>query len=75
VNYRETERYVNRIEDWIQPRKDSLHVKSTYSYFGNNEGFTRAYLANGWADDEGARKVRKMLREGLPDLPGLKIRL
>ena len=75
VNYREAERYVNRIEEWIQPRKDSLHVKSTYSYFGNNEAMTRAYLANGWADDEGARKVRKMLREGLPELPGLKLHL
>src|SRR5262245_21915321 len=75
VNYRESERYVNRIEEWIQPRKDSLHVKSTYSYFGNNEAMTRAYLAAGWADDEGARKVRKMLREGLPELPGLKLHL
>ena len=75
VNYRETERYVNRIEEWIQPRQDSLHVKSTYSYFGNNEAMTRAYLANGWADDEGATKVRKMLRDGLPQLPGLKLHL
>jgi HAE1 family hydrophobic/amphiphilic exporter-1 len=75
VNYRETEKYVNRIEEWIQPRKDSLHVKSIYSYFGNNEAFTRAYLADGWADDEGAQKVRKVLRAGLPELPGAKIRM
>jgi len=75
VNYRETEKYVNRIEEWIQPRKDTLHVKSIYSYFGNNEAFTRAYLADGWADDEGAQKVRKMLRAGLPELPGAKIRM
>ena len=75
VNYREAERYVNRVEEWIQPRQDSLHVKSTYSYFGNNEAMTRAYLANGWADDEGARKVRKTLREGLPELPGLTLHL
>ena len=75
VNYREAERYVDRVEDWIQPRKDSLHVKSTYSYFANNEAMTRAYLASGWADDEGARKVRAMLRQGLPGLPGLKLHL
>jgi HAE1 family hydrophobic/amphiphilic exporter-1 len=75
VNYRQAEKYVTRIEDWIEPRKDSLHVKSTYSYFGNNTAITRAYLADGWADDEGAGKVRKLLRAGLPELPGLKLRL
>ncbi|HET9327358.1 MAG TPA: efflux RND transporter permease subunit [Candidatus Eisenbacteria bacterium] len=75
LNYREVERYVTAIETWIQARKESLHVKSTYSYFGNNEAFTRAYLADGWADDEGAQKVRKMLRDGLPQLPGTTLRL
>ena len=47
LNYREVERYVTKIEDWILARKDSLHVKSTYSYFTNNYAFTRAYLADG----------------------------
>jgi len=75
INYRETEKYVTRIENWIQARKDSLHVKSTYSWFGNNEAMTRAYLVDGFADDEGAQKVRKLLREGLPQLPGLKLRM
>jgi HAE1 family hydrophobic/amphiphilic exporter-1 len=75
LNHREVERYVAAIETWIHERKDSLHVKSTYSYFANNEAFTRAYLADGWADDEGAQKVRKMLRERLPQLPGLAVRM
>jgi hypothetical protein len=69
LNYREVERYVTRVEEWIQARKDSLHVKSPTTYFGNNEAITRAYLAPGWADDEGAQTVRKMLRAGLPELP------
>ena len=75
LNYREVERYVSRVEDWIQDRRDSLHVKSTYSYFTNNMAITRAYLAAGWADDDGAQQVRKMLRDGLPSLPGLKLSL
>jgi HAE1 family hydrophobic/amphiphilic exporter-1 len=73
VNYHETERYVSAIENWILARKDSLHVKSTYSYYGNNEAFTRAYLASGWTNDDGAQKVRKMMRGRLPELPGLKL--
>ena len=75
VNHRESERYVTRVEDWIQARKESLHVKSTYSWFGNNDAVTRAYLADGFADDEGAKKVRDLLRAGLPELPGVKLRL
>jgi len=74
-NHQEVERYVTRIEDWIQARKESLNVKSTYSYFTNNEAFTRAYLVAGRADNDGATALRKKLREGLPPLPGLKLRL
>ncbi|HKA23935.1 MAG TPA: efflux RND transporter permease subunit [Candidatus Eisenbacteria bacterium] len=75
VNYREAEKYCTKVEDWIQARKDSLHVKSTYSYFGNNQAFTRAYLAKGYADDEGATELRKRLREELPPIAGAKLTL
>ena len=75
LNYREIERYVTRVEDWIHARKGSLHVKSTYSYFTNNYAVTRAYLVDGRANDEGARVLRQALRSGLPELPGLKLRL
>jgi len=75
VNYREAEKYCTKVENWILARKDSLHVKSTYSYFGNNVAFTRAYLAKGYADDEGAAELRKKLRSGLPSLAGAKLQL
>ena len=75
LNHREVEKYVTRIESWLQARKDSLHIKSTYSYFTNNSAFTRAYLATGYQHDEGAETLRKSLRGRLPELPGLKIRL
>ena len=75
LNYREIERYVTRVEDWLHARKDSLNVKSTYSYYANNYAATRAYLEEGRANDEGARVLREALRRGLPQLPGLKLRL
>jgi HAE1 family hydrophobic/amphiphilic exporter-1 len=75
LNRHETERYVTAVEGWIQARKDSLHVKSTYSYFSDNVAMTRAYLLGRWADDQGAKVVRDMLRKGLPELPGVKLRL
>ncbi len=75
LNHREVERYVDRVEEWILPRRDSLQVKSTYTYYSNNYAVTRAYLADAKANDEGARVLRKALRAGLPALPGLKLRL
>jgi HAE1 family hydrophobic/amphiphilic exporter-1 len=74
LNYREVERYVTQVEGWILAHRDSLHVKSTYSYFTHNFAFTRAYLASGYADDEGAAIVRKALRARLPQLPGTKLK-
>ena len=75
LNYREVEKYVNRVEGWIQARKDSLHVKSIYTYYTNNSATTRAYLAEGHANDDGAGALRRALRERLPALPALKLRL
>lgn len=75
VHYLEAEKYVSRVEDWIAGRQDSLHIKSTYSFFTNNFAVTRAYLASGFADDEGSEKVRKMMRQGLPEMPGAKVKV
>ena len=75
LNYREVEKYVTRVEDAIAARQDSVHVKSTYSYFTHNQAFTRAYLADGYADHEGSEVVRKLVRRILPELPGVKIKV
>src|SRR5678815_5675167 len=75
LNQHEVEKYVSKVEGWILARKDSLHVKSTYSFFTHNYAFTRAYLVSGYADDHGAEVVRKLLRKGLPELPGTKIKI
>jgi hydrophobic/amphiphilic exporter-1 (mainly G- bacteria), HAE1 family len=74
LNHTEVERVVAKVERWITARKDSLHLKYTYSYFTNNQAFTRAYLLPTFANDEGASKVRKLLRERLPDFAGVKLK-
>jgi len=75
LNKDEVEKVVTRVEHWIRARRDSLHVKSTYSYFAGNTAFTRAYLQRGWADSEGAEELRKRLRAQLPELAGVTVRL
>ncbi|HEY2953765.1 MAG TPA: efflux RND transporter permease subunit [Candidatus Eisenbacteria bacterium] len=74
LNHGEVERVVAKMERWMTARKDSLHLKYTYSYFTNNYAFTRAYMLPAYANDEGASKVRKLLRERLPELAGVKIK-
>jgi HAE1 family hydrophobic/amphiphilic exporter-1 len=75
LNYREVEKYVTKVEDWILSRKDSLHVKSTYSYFTHKYAFTRAYLVDTHADNEGADEVKKLLHDRVPELPGVKLKI
>src|SRR5438094_172135 len=62
LNHREVERLVAKVERWMGARKDSLHLKSTYSYFTNNFAFTRGYLIPTYQNDEGSSKVKKRLR-------------
>ncbi len=75
LNYREVEKYVTKLENWLQERKDSLHVKSTYSFFTHKFAFTRAYLTPDYADNEGAEKVKKLLHARLPEMPGVKLKI
>jgi HAE1 family hydrophobic/amphiphilic exporter-1 len=39
--------------------------------FTDNHAVTLAFLSPGFADDEGAQETREMLREGLPEMPGV----
>ena len=74
LNHREVERLVAKVERWMGARKDSLHLKSTYSYFTNNFAFTRGYLIPTYQNDEGSSKVKKLLRERLPAFAGVKLK-
>jgi HAE1 family hydrophobic/amphiphilic exporter-1 len=75
VNHREAERYVTAVEDWIDGRKDSLRVRSTYSYMTHNYAITRAYLERDVANERGEAALTKQLRERLPEWPGLSLKI
>ena len=64
LNYLEVEKYVTRVERWIQDRKDSLHVKSTYSYSGA-PSITRAYLS-GLADTRAPTSCARRCARSVP---------
>jgi HAE1 family hydrophobic/amphiphilic exporter-1 len=68
------EDYVNTIEDWIFSRKSELGFESVYSWY-TERGFsmTRVYLPEDQANPEAVAQLRAKLRDGLPEIPGVKL--
>ncbi len=64
---------VNRIEAWFRERGDRLPIESVYSVYGENEAHTVLTLRGADVGDEETKKLRKEIREGLPQVPGARI--
>lgn len=75
LNYTRTEDYVTRVEDVLMPMREELGVKSIYSYYADNDAGTTLFFSNTTMSDSDLKEVRTRLRELLPVMPGVKIRL
>jgi HAE1 family hydrophobic/amphiphilic exporter-1 len=75
LNYTRTEDYVSRVEDVLMPMKDELGVESIYSYYADNDAGTTLFFKNTTMSDSDLKEIRTTLREVLPVMPGVKIRL
>jgi HAE1 family hydrophobic/amphiphilic exporter-1 len=75
VNYVVSERYVNDVEQYILDHSEEFHVKSLYSYFSDNYAFTSLFPHPEYTHETAIREIREGLRKGLPQLPGLKLKL
>lgn len=70
------EGYVDRVEEWIESRKDELGYENIYSWFSEDWGtMTRLYLPREEATEERLDAVKEALREDLPEIPGVKFNL
>jgi len=74
LNYRRTEEYVTRVESILMPLKEELGVESIYSFYADNDAATTLFFENATMSDEDLKRVRRKLREILPEMPGCKIR-
>jgi HAE1 family hydrophobic/amphiphilic exporter-1 len=75
VNHIVAEEYVNHVEEFIVDHAEELHLKSLYSVFADNYAMTRVYPYPEYTDENNVREIRKILREGMPPLPGVEIKL
>jgi HAE1 family hydrophobic/amphiphilic exporter-1 len=75
LNYTRTEDYVTRVEEVLMPMKEELGVESIYSYYADNDAGTTLFFKNTTMSDSDLKEIRQRLREVLPVMPGVKIRL
>jgi HAE1 family hydrophobic/amphiphilic exporter-1 len=68
------EGYVDIVEDWVYSREEELGFDSVYSWY-SERGFcmTRVYLPESEANPESIARLRSQLREGLPEIPGVRL--
>ncbi|KPJ59317.1 MAG: hypothetical protein AMJ46_11800 [Latescibacteria bacterium DG_63] len=75
VNHLVAEQYVSKVEEFVVENSEKIHLKSLYSVFADNYAVTRVYPYPEYTDEDNVHEIRKILREGLPDLPGVELRL
>ena len=70
----DAEAAVTQVEQWFFENKEELGLESVYSYFAENEAATTLGFAEEDIGEEQANEIRKFIREGLPKIPGVRIR-
>jgi hydrophobic/amphiphilic exporter-1 (mainly G- bacteria), HAE1 family len=68
-----SERAVEKIESFIESRKEEFGISGTYSYFRDNEAATLLTLARQDMSDDDVKALRKRIREALPEIAGARV--
>ncbi|MCK4776331.1 MAG: efflux RND transporter permease subunit, partial [Candidatus Krumholzibacteria bacterium] len=74
LSYRQTEKYINRVEEVLEEKKEELKVKQVYSYYANNQAGTTIYFDDRYLSEKRLKQIREDLREALPELAGVSLR-
>jgi HAE1 family hydrophobic/amphiphilic exporter-1 len=69
----EAEDVVDIVEAAVEPHREAFHIRSVYSYYGDNEAATVLNLDRDDLGDEAFRDLQKQVREALPTLPGVRL--
>ena len=75
VDYREADAYVKRVEQILEGKRKELEIETIYSYYSDNEAMTTVYFRDQYLGKEKLKEKRKLLRETIPDIAGIKLRL
>ena len=69
------EDFVNPVERFLHANQDAFRIKSTFSNYGNNSAWTRAYLDQETLVPDELPGIRQAINAGLPVIPGARIQL
>jgi HAE1 family hydrophobic/amphiphilic exporter-1 len=69
----ESERAVSRVEDYLYANQQQFMLESVYSYYASNEAGTVLILDRKSLDDDQVKELRKRIRAGLPEIPGVRV--
>ena len=69
----DSERAVNQIEAYLDANRKRWPIESVYSFFGENDAGTAIMLSRQDLGDEAMKALRKEVREGLPEIAGVRI--
>ena len=69
----EAEDAVDLVEAYLEPNRERFMVRSIYSFFAENEAGTTVVLARKNLTDDEVKELRQEIREGLPELAGVKL--
>ncbi len=67
------EHYISLVEEILVPHREELHARSIYSFWSDRYTLTRFYMEDGYANEKAMANTRKLLRELMPDIPGVKL--
>jgi HAE1 family hydrophobic/amphiphilic exporter-1 len=69
------EALVTQVEQAIEPYREELLARSIYSFWNDRWAMSRIYLQEGMANEENLARVRARLKEVLPEIAGVQLRV
>ncbi len=69
----QSEAAVEQVETYLEANADELMVETVYSFYTENRAGTTISLNREDLDDDEMKELRTAIREGLPEIPGVRI--
>jgi HAE1 family hydrophobic/amphiphilic exporter-1 len=75
LGYKQTREYVQIVEKALYKHEEKLDLKTVYSFYQDNFAATTVYFNDEYLNKKKLKEKRKLLREIIPEMAGVKIRL
>lgn len=75
LGYKQTNEYVKIVEKALYEHEKELDLKTVYSFYQDNHAATTVYFNDRYLSKKLLKEKRKLLREVIPEMAGVKIRM